>query len=165
MDGLTVSKLGGAVGASPDALRYYERIGLLSKPERSPSGYRLYGPEAIEQVRFIKRAQRFGLRLEDIGGLLEVRERGMCPCGGTRRLLEARLAQLDEEMASLARLRDDISTMLDESAADDVSDQSGCGSRCGPGLLQIRRNPQAGLAKRRPAARRLSRDNNEEASS
>lgn len=154
MDGLTVSKLAGEVGASPDALRYYERIGLLAKPDRSPSGYRLYGPEAIERVLFIKRAQRFGLRLEDIGGLIEVREQGMCPCGGTRRLLEVRLAQLDEEMASLARLREDISTMLDEPAADDVTDPSGCGSRCGAGLLQIRHRPPAGLAKHRPANRR-----------
>ncbi|MDQ6784013.1 MAG: heavy metal-responsive transcriptional regulator [Actinomycetota bacterium] len=139
MDGLTISKLAGQVGTSADSLRYYERIGLLPEPERSPSGYRLYGPEAIERVRFIKRAQGFGLRLDDIAGLIDVRERGMCPCGGTRRLLEARLAQLDEEMASLARLRDDIRTMLDEAPIDGPATQSSCGPDCGTGLLQIGR--------------------------
>lgn len=139
MDGLTVSKLAGRVGTSADTVRYYERIGLLPEPERSSAGYRLYGDEAIERVRFIKRAQRFGLRLEDIGGLIEVRERGMCPCGGTRRLLEARLAQLDDEMASLARLRADICTMLDEPAIEGAG-RSGCGPLCGTGLLQIQPN-------------------------
>ncbi|HWG74459.1 MAG TPA: MerR family transcriptional regulator [Acidimicrobiales bacterium] len=140
MDGLTVSKLADQVGTSADALRYYERIGLLPEPERSAAGYRLYGNEAIERVRFIKRAQRFGLRLDDIGGLIEVRERGMCPCGGTRRLLETRLAQLDDEMASLGSLRADIRAMLDEPAGDPAAEQSGCGPLCGTGLLQIQRH-------------------------
>lgn len=133
MDGLTISKLAGEAGTSADTLRYYERIGLLPEPPRSSSGYRLYGAESVDRVRFIKRAQRFGLRLDDISGLIDVRERGMCPCGGTRRLLEIRLAQLDEELASLARLRNDIQTMLTEGA----SSESSCGESCAGGLLQI----------------------------
>jgi DNA-binding transcriptional MerR regulator len=145
VDGLTVSQLAGEVDASADTVRYYERIGLLAPPDRSPSGYRLYGPEAIDRVRFIKRAQRFGLRLEDIGGLIKIREQGMCPCGGTRRLLEGRLAQLDEEMAALNRLRNDIQTMLDdEPAPEAASGPSRCGSHCGPGLLQIGRTSAHG---------------------
>ena len=63
--------------------------------ERSASGYRLYGDGAVERLRFIKRTQRFGLRLEAIGQLLDVRQRGLCPCGHTRRLLEDRVAELD----------------------------------------------------------------------
>jgi DNA-binding transcriptional MerR regulator len=111
---LTVSKLAGEVGTSSDTLRYYERIGLLPEPARSPAGYRLYGAEAVERVRFIKRAQRFGLRLEEIGELLAIRERGLCPCGRTRRLLEEKVSGLTEEMAALQRLRNDIQEMLDQ---------------------------------------------------
>lgn len=111
---LTVSKLAERAGTSPDTLRYYERIGLLPEPDRSPSGYRLYDGATAELVGFIKRAQRFGLRLEEIRELVEVRERGLCPCGHTRLLLERRLADLDDEMTALARLRSDITDMLDE---------------------------------------------------
>lgn len=111
---LTVSRLAGLVGISGDAVRYYERIGLLPEPDRSPAGYRLYDDDAVERLRFVKRAQRFGLRLEDIGELLDIRERGLCPCGHTRELLERRLASLDEEMAALATLRHDIEQMLDD---------------------------------------------------
>lgn len=136
MAGITVSKLAEEVGTSADALRYYERIGLLPAPERSPAGYRLYDADAIERVRFIKRAQRVGLRLDDIRGLVEVLGRGLCPCGGTRRLLEERLAELDEEMALLNRLRSDIRTMLDDPEAVAGDDTATCGSLCG-GLLQI----------------------------
>jgi DNA-binding transcriptional MerR regulator len=114
MTSLTVSKLAERAGTSPDTLRYYERIGLLPEPDRSASGYRLYDDAMAELVRFIKGAQRFGLRLEEIRELVEVRERGLCPCGHTRVLLERRLADLDDEMKALARLRGQIADMLDE---------------------------------------------------
>lgn len=111
---LTVSRLAQEGGISADTVRYYERIGLLSEPARSASGYRLYDDDAVERVRFIKHAQRFGLRLDEIGELLQILERGLCPCGHARTLLEKRLAQLDEEMAAMARLREGIQGMLDE---------------------------------------------------
>ena len=113
MSRLTVSKLADRAGTSTDTVRYYERIGLLPEPARSASGYRMYGADAVERVQFIKYAQRFGLRLEEIGELLEIRERGLCPCGHTRRLLERRLAELDDDMAAMARLRHDIGQMLE----------------------------------------------------
>ena len=135
MSQYTVSKLAEQVGTSADALRYYERIGLLPEPDRTPSGYRLYGEEAVERVRFIKRAQRFGLRLEAIGELLDIQERGQCPCGHTRLLLERRLAEIDEEMATLARLRADVAGMVDDfPASGAVGDTWGCASD----LIQIR---------------------------
>ena len=132
MSQLTVSKLAQKAGTSPDTLRYYERIGLLPEPERSPSGYRLYGEAAAERVQFIKRAQRFGLRLEEIAELLRVRERGLCPCGHTRRLLERRMAELDREMETLARLRADVSRMVDELPTQEME-----GWQCASDLIQI----------------------------
>ncbi len=137
MSQLTVSKLAVEVGTSADTVRYYERIGLLPETERSPSGYRLYGDEAVDRLRFIKRAQRFGLRLETIGELLDVRRQGLCPCGHTRRFLEERVAELDEEMASLARLRDDISRMIEELPARAAGD-----GQCTSDLIQIGVGPR-----------------------
>ena len=114
MSQLTVSKLADRVGTSADTVRYYERIGLLPEPDRSASGYRLYDDDAVARVQFVKYAQRFGLRLDEIAELLEIKEQGLCPCGHTRRLLERRLAQLDDDMAAMARLRRDIGQMLEE---------------------------------------------------
>lgn len=134
---LTVSKLAEQVGTSTDTLRYYERIGLLPMAERSPSGYRLYAGEAVETVNFIKRAQRLGLRLEDIRELLQIRERGLCPCGHTRQLLERRVEHLEDEMRAMAMLRDDIRQMLDgQPGAGNVSWQ------CSKELLQITSSPR-----------------------
>lgn len=131
---MTVSKLAEKVGTSADTVRYYERIGLLPEPDRSAAGYRLYEPDATERLRFIKNAQRFGLRLEAIGQLLQVREQGLCPCGHTRALLEGRLSELDEELGALERLRSDIAQMLEQPTAS--PDASPCQS-----LVQLSANP------------------------
>lgn len=139
MKGLTVSQLADRAGTTPSALRYYERIGLLPEPARSAGGYRLYGDEAADRVRFIKRAQRFGLRLEEISELLDIRERGLCPCGHTRELLVSRLAEIDEEIAGLTRLRDDIEGMVAELPAEAGSERW----QCAGSLVTIGRPPTA----------------------
>lgn len=130
---LTVSKLAGQVGTSADTVRYYERIGLLPQPERTPSGYRVYDGEAADRLAFIKRSQLLGLSLDEIRELLSIKERGMCPCGHTRTLLERRLAALDEEMDAMRRLRDDIALLLG-----DFDPTDGEGWQCGSELLQIK---------------------------
>ncbi|MGH9182439.1 MAG: heavy metal-responsive transcriptional regulator [Acidimicrobiales bacterium] len=145
MSQFTVSKLADQVGTSPDTLRYYERIGLLPEPDRSAAGYRLYGGDSVERVRFIKRAQRFGLRLEEIGELLQIRERGLCPCGRTRALLEEKLTVLGEEMGALTRLRDDIQRMLD----DGLPEQDGGAWQCASEGLQITAKPAPNQANQR----------------
>lgn len=127
MNDLTVSKLAERVGSTPSALRYYERIGLLPEPRRSDGGYRLYDDAAEERVRFIKRAQRFGLRLDEISELLAIRERGQCPCGHTRELLAGRLGEIEDEMAGLARLRSDIEQMVEDLPPAEENDSWGCG--------------------------------------
>jgi DNA-binding transcriptional MerR regulator len=111
-DNLTVSGLAALVGVSPDAVRYYERLGLLPRPMRSASGYRRYDTGAVERLRFVKGAQRVGLRLREIGELLEVVDRGQCPCGHTEMLLRERLAEVDAELARLAALRRDLVRLL-----------------------------------------------------
>lgn len=109
---LTVSVLADRVGLSPDAVRYYERLGLLAPPARSAGGYRLYDEAAVERLRFIKGAQRVGLRLREIGELLEVVDRGQCPCGHTEVLLRERLAEVDVELARLGALRATLARLL-----------------------------------------------------
>ncbi len=134
MSELTVSELARRVGTTSDTIRYYERIGLLPQVARSPSGYRLFGDDDVERLRFIKRAQRLGLQLEQIRELVAVRERGLCPCGHVRDLLVAKLRDIEEEIASLAALRDDIRETLE---GEPIAG-AGCWS-CEPQLYQLER--------------------------
>jgi DNA-binding transcriptional MerR regulator len=102
---LTISALAGSLGLSTDTLRYYERLGLLPQAERTAAGYRLYGEEAAERLAFICGAKRMGLRLADIKELLDVRDRGQCPCGHTQELVERRLAEIEAEIRQLGAVR------------------------------------------------------------
>lgn len=102
---LTVAKLAAQAGLSPDTLRYYERAGLLPLPDRSRAGYRQYDERMVERLRFIKGAQRTGLRLRHVKELLEVIDRGMCPCGHTQTLVDERLAEVDREIKQLREVR------------------------------------------------------------
>lgn len=54
-------------------IRYYEKRGLIPEPPRSNSGYRRYSADAVDRLRFIKRAQALGFALDEIGELLELR--------------------------------------------------------------------------------------------
>ena len=109
---LTVSGLARQVGVSPDTIRYYERRGLLRPPERSASDYRVYDERAVDRMRFIRGAQRLGLKLDDVKTLLAVRDTGTCPCGPAEDLLRKRVVDIDAEMAELTRLRATLTEMV-----------------------------------------------------
>jgi DNA-binding transcriptional MerR regulator len=110
---LRVGELAEAGGVTADTVRYYERVGLLLPPRRTPTGYRAYGADSVDRLRFIQGAQRLGLRLRDIADLLAVRDTGVCPCEPAEQLLRRRLAELDAEMARLAALRAEMVAMAD----------------------------------------------------
>lgn len=103
-------------GVSPDTIRYYERLGLLPPPARTPAGYRQYDEDATDRVRFIRGAQRFGLRLREIGELLAVRDRGACPCGHAGALVRQRIHHIDAAIARLAELREELARLADDCA-------------------------------------------------
>jgi len=116
---LTVSKLADRVGLTADTIRYYERAGLLPPPDRTASGYRAFDDDAVERLRFIKGAQRVGLRLQDIKELLDIRDRGLCPCGHTEDLLQRRMSEIDTEIARLQETRADLLSFRDRFVAID----------------------------------------------
>jgi DNA-binding transcriptional MerR regulator len=108
----TVSQLAAAVGSSPDTLRYYEKVGLLPEPRRTPSGYRQYDDGARDRLAFIRGAQRLGLTLADVRDLLAVRDTGDCPCEPAEALLSRRMGEIDTEITRLEALRGQMSDML-----------------------------------------------------
>ena len=106
-----VSDIAQQAGVSPDAVRFYEKEGLLPAAPRSPSGYRQYEGSTAERIRFIKGAQEMGLRLAEIAELLQIQDRGACPCGHTKALVERHLDQIDAEMKRLSALRAELAAM------------------------------------------------------
>lgn len=122
--GMRVAELAAVVGVGPDTIRYYERAGLLPPPRRTAAGYRQYDEDAVDRLRFIQGTQRLGLRLEDIGNLLAIRDTGTCPCEPAEELLGRRLAEVDAQIAQLATLRGEMVTMLQTLPAQDCAQPS-----------------------------------------
>jgi DNA-binding transcriptional MerR regulator len=122
---LTVSRLAARVGVTADTIRYYERSGLLSEPERTASGYRAYAEEVVERLRFIRGAQQVGLRLRDIRELLYVRDRGLCSCGHAETLVRQRLAELDDETNRLAGMKRELVGLLERFPSEECPSEAG----------------------------------------
>jgi len=91
-------------GVPIKTIRYYEDIGLLPEAPRTPARYRLYPPQTVNRLVFIGKAQNLGLRLKDIKEILELADRGHCPCGHVQRLLKTRLQELREKLADMRTL-------------------------------------------------------------
>jgi len=121
--GLRVAELATEVGVAPDTIRYYEKAGLISPPDRTPSGYRSYPRREVNRVRFIRDAQRLGLKLREIRDLLAVRDTGSCPCEPAADLLTRRIRDVDEELRRLTELRSQLEDMLTHLPTLDCADQ------------------------------------------
>ena len=102
---LTIGEVAARAGMTPDALRYYDRLGLLPPATRTPAGYRLYDRAALDRLTFIRKARALGLRLDEVQEILRVADRGTPPCEHVRETLAARLAEVDARMAELESLR------------------------------------------------------------
>ena len=90
-------------GVSVDAVRYYERLKLLPRARRTSGNFRLFGPEAVERVQFIKQAQELGLTLDEIKGLLATG--GADECRRVRDLLQKKIEELDGKMKAMRGFR------------------------------------------------------------
>lgn len=122
--GLTTGQLAERTGLTPDAVRFYERAGLLPPPDRTASNYRSFDEGHVERIKLVKGAQRLGLRLREIRDLLAIMDRGLCPCGHAERVVIERVAEVDAEIARLRALRERLAGLLDRFVAPDRRDGS-----------------------------------------
>jgi MerR family mercuric resistance operon transcriptional regulator len=106
-----VSKLSG-IGI--EALRFYEKSGLLDRPGRTGSGYRMYDAEVLDRLSFIKRAQVLGFSLDEIKRIIAEKRAGQSPCAEVREIVRQRLVELDERLAQMRRYRKELAEALGE---------------------------------------------------
>lgn len=111
---LKIGEVSKRSGIGIEALRFYEKSGLLDKPSRTFSGYRVYGPEILERLAFIKRAQALGFSLDEIRRIVEDARKGESPCDEVREIVSRRLEELDERMREMRRYRKEIADTLEE---------------------------------------------------
>lgn len=100
------------LGVNRRTLRYYEALGLLPRPPRTKSGYRVYDGQTGFRIRFIRKAKSLGLTLKEIQAILEIYSSGKPPCSSFQRLLQAHVRRVDTQIQRLRSLRNDLQHLL-----------------------------------------------------
>lgn len=111
---LKIGEVSRRSGIGVEALRFYEKGGLLDRPSRTFSGYRVYGEDVLERLAFIKQAQALGFSLDEIRQIVDDARRGASPCDEVREIVRRRMEELDERLRELHRYRKELKATLDE---------------------------------------------------
>ena len=112
---LTIGRIAEQADVGIDTIRFYERRGLLPEPQRTASGYRLYTPDIIRRLNFIRRAKDLGFTLEEIISLLALQDSGGAKAE-VKKLTRRKLEQIDSKMNDLGRMREVLTALENDCA-------------------------------------------------
>jgi DNA-binding transcriptional MerR regulator len=113
-EGWLIGELSDRLGISAHTIRYYERLGLLEPLRRTESQYRIYGEENEERLRFIQKAKKFGLSLDEIKQLIAIRTEGTPPCASLKTMVKQHLDDLDCQIEEMMSLRRELASRYEE---------------------------------------------------
>lgn len=116
MNELTSRQVAERAGIGVEALRFYQRKGLVPEPPRSRNGYRRFPPETVRRIRFIRRAQEIGFSLRETGELLTLRVDPDVDCADVRRRALAKLGEVEDKIRDLERVRATLSELAEACA-------------------------------------------------
>ncbi len=112
IQGAFIGEVSRQTGLSVHTIRFYEAEGLLQGAARTNAGYRIYSPEIVEQLYFIRKAQELGFSLKDIRELLILRDRRMGVCSHVKSLVEEKLASVSAKLRELEAIEKDLKAVL-----------------------------------------------------
>ena len=117
---LTIGALSARSGVNIETIRYYEKIGVMPSPARSASGYRIYGPEHVRRLHFVRRGRELGFGLHELRGLLRLVDGHTYTCEEVHTLTVEHLTDIRQKIADLRRLERVMSNMAAQCTRDQV---------------------------------------------
>jgi Cu(I)-responsive transcriptional regulator len=111
MKPLTIGEVARRAGIGVETVRFYEREGLLAEPARRASGYRQYGADAVQRLRFIRRAKALGFTLKEIAELLALRDDPDATRADVRRQAASKVADIEAKVRDLQRMKKALLTL------------------------------------------------------
>jgi MerR family copper efflux transcriptional regulator len=109
---LTIGNVAEAAGVGVQAIRFYEREGLIAKPARTKSGYRQYEAATINQLRFIRRAQDLGFTLKEIRELVALETVDGADCEGVCDAATAKVDAVQKKIEDLTRIKTELEALI-----------------------------------------------------
>ena len=112
MERMTSGRAANLAGVNVETLRYYERRGLLPKPKRTASNYRICDEEAVLRIRFVKRAQELGFTLAEIKELLSLRATRGARCADVRKRAEVKIREIEQKIRGLEAMKSALAALV-----------------------------------------------------
>lgn len=117
---MRIGEVARSVGLETSAIRYYEANGIVPEPARTAAGYRAYGDDDVELLRFVRRLRSLDLPLDDVREIVSLRTDGQAPCTQVRQAISREATAIDQRIEDLVRLRDELARL--QAAADQIRD-------------------------------------------
>lgn len=132
----SIGEVSRQTGLSVHTIRFYEAEGLLRKPARTDSGYRIFSPQNVEQLKFIRKAQELGFSLDEIRELLVLKDRNTNACSHVKSLVREKLASVNRKLRELESIEKDLKCVLAECNRELKRHHPKGGGRC-PVLVKL----------------------------
>jgi DNA-binding transcriptional MerR regulator len=123
-------------GLSIDTIRFYEKQGLSKRPSRTEGGFRVFGPEEIQGLKFVRKAQELGFSLEEIRELLILKADHVPACSHVKDMLEQKLVGVEQKIHELRSLKHSLNNALHQCKRGLKNGSRGHNDRC-PVLEEI----------------------------
>lgn len=120
--GYPIGEMSKRTGVNIETIRYYERINIMPKPDRTSGGNRQYNHDQLKRLSFIKTSRELGFSIDEIRALLEMVDRQDFTCGEVHGLTVGHLTSVREKINGLRKLEKALVGMASECSQGDVPD-------------------------------------------
>ena len=127
---MQINELTKYTGVPAKTIRYYEEIELLPTPNRKPNGYREYSATDIERLKLVSGARRLDFSLAEIKEILDLRDRGIAPCGVLLDLLDRKSKEISQRILELKEMQEDLLQLYSLGATFPTDDVEGKNCVC-----------------------------------
>jgi DNA-binding transcriptional MerR regulator len=127
---MQINELEKSTGVSAKTIRYYEEIALLPPPNRKPNGYRDYSETDVDRLKLVSGARRLDFSIAEIKEILDLRDRGIAPCGVLLDLLDRKTIEIDQRISELKEMQKDLEQLYSLGATYPTDDVEGKNCIC-----------------------------------
>lgn len=119
---MRIGELAKATGTKSETIRYYEREGILPAADRTDSNYRDYSDDHMATLTFVRRARELGFSMAQVRELLALSDHDDKPCRDVDQLVQSQLVAVEQKIADLSSLRNELGLMLRSCQADRIGE-------------------------------------------
>ena len=112
-----------------ETVRYYEREGLLQKTPRSDGNYRIYGPEHVERLAFVRHCRSLDMTLDEIRTLLQFKDEPNATCEGVNALIDEHINHVATRIRELRQLDKQLKALRAQYSG--IKEAANCGILAG----------------------------------